>query len=171
MKLERALITNFRRLDGVEIRFEENETLFVGPNNSGKTSATSAFRCFLGKRPFTIYDFPLAKIAHIDTYSPDHFDPEREDTHLPFMRLDLWFSLDPASVEYSRVVSLVSVLDEMPTVGIGCTFAIDDASALWRNYDKMFPLREDGTRKVSLSNFLGLEGHLTKYFSIHCCPS
>jgi predicted ATP-dependent endonuclease of OLD family len=167
MKLERALITNFRRLDDVAIQFEETETIFVGPNNSGKTSATSAFRCFLGKRDFKIYDFPLAKLAQIDSYDPDKFDSDNEETHLPFMRLDLWFSLDPASVEYSRVVSLVSVLDEVATVGIGCTFAIDDATALWRDYNKMYPLGEDDTRKLSLSRFLGLEGHLKKYFSIH----
>lgn len=166
MKLERAVVSNFRRLDRVKIQFEDNETIFVGSNNSGKTSATSAFRCFLGKRDFKIYDFPLAKLAQIDSYDPVKFDPEKEETHLPFMRLDLWFTLDPASVEYSRVVSLISVLDEMATVGIGCTFTIDDSSALWRDYEKMYPLGEDGTRKLSLSSFLGLEGHLKKYYSI-----
>lgn len=44
MKLSKAAIRNFRRLENVTIDVEEQETVFVGPNNSGKTSATAIFR-------------------------------------------------------------------------------------------------------------------------------
>ncbi|MBU3032159.1 AAA family ATPase [Paracoccus marinaquae] len=43
MKLNSVAIRNFRRLENVQIDFEDQETLFVGPNNSGKTSATAIF--------------------------------------------------------------------------------------------------------------------------------
>ena len=66
MKIQRAIIENFRRIDRAVLSFEDKETLFVGPNNSGKTSATSIFRCFVGPRDFKIHDFPLAKLAQID---------------------------------------------------------------------------------------------------------
>lgn len=48
MKVSSVAIRNFRRLENVQIDIEEKESIFVGPNNSGKTSATAVFRCFLG---------------------------------------------------------------------------------------------------------------------------
>lgn len=53
MRLNSISIRNFRRLRDVEIDFENKETVFVGPNNSGKTSATAAVRSFLE----TVKDF------------------------------------------------------------------------------------------------------------------
>jgi predicted ATP-dependent endonuclease of OLD family len=47
MKIKKVHLRNFRRLEDAEIGFENEETVFVGPNNSGKTSATTAFRLFL----------------------------------------------------------------------------------------------------------------------------
>jgi recombinational DNA repair ATPase RecF len=38
MKIKKVNLRNFRRLENVEIDFGEKETVFVGPNNSGKTS-------------------------------------------------------------------------------------------------------------------------------------
>ncbi|WP_421706650.1 ATP-dependent nuclease [Algihabitans sp.] len=161
MKLQRAHIKNFRRLENVIFEFDERETVFVGPNNSGKTSATSLFRCFLGKRDFKIHDFPLASLSLIDS-----FDPGTEAANLPHIRLDLWLSLDPLSVEYMRVISLISDLSGTPEIGIGCTFSVNDKAELWRNYEITFPADKDGNRKRELSEFLSLEGNLRKHFSI-----
>ena len=55
MRIERIDIRNFRRLEAVRVGIEERETIFVGPNNSGKTSATAVFKCFLGQQKFRIY--------------------------------------------------------------------------------------------------------------------
>ena len=68
MKIDRVCIRNFRRLENVVIRIEESETVFVGPNNSGKTSATAAFRCFLAGRSFRIHEFTVSKLADLDAY-------------------------------------------------------------------------------------------------------
>jgi predicted ATP-dependent endonuclease of OLD family len=68
MKIERISIRNFRRLEDVNIGIEAQDTVFVGPNNSGKTSATAIFRCFLGQRSFRIHDFSVSKIAAIDAF-------------------------------------------------------------------------------------------------------
>lgn len=68
MKIERISIRNFRRLENVDIGIEESDTVFVGPNNSGKTSATAAFRCFLGHRSFSIHDFTVSKIPELNVY-------------------------------------------------------------------------------------------------------
>jgi predicted ATP-dependent endonuclease of OLD family len=58
MHLKRYCLRNFRRLEKVEINLEEKETIFVGPNNSGKTSATNAFRFFISQPGnFKVHDF------------------------------------------------------------------------------------------------------------------
>jgi predicted ATP-dependent endonuclease of OLD family len=71
MKIERISIRNFRRLENVTIGIEEGDTVFVGPNNSGKTSATAIFRSFLGHRSFSIHDFTVSKISDLDAYKAD----------------------------------------------------------------------------------------------------
>ncbi|MFQ1040073.1 AAA family ATPase, partial [Citrobacter koseri] len=50
MRLDRYSIRNYRRLENVEISLESTETIFVGANNAGKTSATAAFRAFVSNR-------------------------------------------------------------------------------------------------------------------------
>ena len=100
MKVSRVTIRNFRRLENVEIDIEESESIFVGPNNSGKTSATAIFRCFLGGRDFKIHDFSVARLADFDAFVAT-WDAER----LPKISLDLWFTIDPKAshlAEFSR---------------------------------------------------------------------
>ena len=41
-------IENFRRLKSALVQLEADRTIFVGANNSGKTSATHLFQMFLG---------------------------------------------------------------------------------------------------------------------------
>ena len=47
MKIDSVQIRNFRKLKDCHIDFGDKETIFVGANNSGKTSATSAIVWFL----------------------------------------------------------------------------------------------------------------------------
>jgi predicted ATP-dependent endonuclease of OLD family len=44
MRITRVAIRNFRLLEKVELSFDENTTVIVGRNNSGKTSLTELFR-------------------------------------------------------------------------------------------------------------------------------
>lgn len=61
MRINRAKIENFRLLRDVEIGFEEQTTLIVGRNNSGKTSIAELFRRLLSDRAlsFRLEDFSL----------------------------------------------------------------------------------------------------------------
>ncbi|MGL4490907.1 MAG: AAA family ATPase, partial [Rhizobiaceae bacterium] len=83
MRIEKIAIRNFRRLENVEIGVEDRETVFVGPNNSGKTSATEIFRCFLGQRNFRMHDFSVSKIIDIN-----EFGDGGPDAKLPAIELD-----------------------------------------------------------------------------------
>ncbi|MBU2613908.1 ATP-binding protein, partial [Patescibacteria group bacterium] len=68
MKLTKIYIKNFRRLENVQIDLENEETVFVGPNNSGKTSATAIFRYLFKGADLRIHDFSVSKISQIDQY-------------------------------------------------------------------------------------------------------
>jgi len=59
--IEFVEIANFRKLLSTRIDLSDTTTLFVGANNSGKTSAMLAMRRFLSPRrcPFEMHDFTL----------------------------------------------------------------------------------------------------------------
>jgi putative ATP-dependent endonuclease of OLD family len=161
MRLTKAFIRNFRRLEEVEVDFEDSETIFVGPNNSGKTSATSIFRCFLSSRDFKIHDFSIQHISAID-----HFSPEEDEFVFPSIELDLWFEFDPENISFGRAFALLSSVSiEAYEVGIRCKYLLEDISKLWAEYDSIFP-SDDGIRKRSLSYFLGLDGNFKRHFSV-----
>lgn len=159
MKLKRIQLANFRRLEDIVIDFEERETLFVGPNNSGKTSATIAFRSFLERRPFKIHDFSVAQIKAIDS-----FVPEKNDVALPEITLDLWFSIDSSSIAFGRAFFLLpNVSKEFDEVGMRCTYKVRDAKKLWSKYRSTFP-NQNGLNKKMLSHFLKLGNNLSRHF-------
>ncbi|MEM8351380.1 ATP-dependent endonuclease [Morganella morganii] len=161
MKVSSVAIRNFRRLENVQIDIEEKETIFVGPNNSGKTSATAVFRCFLGGRDFKIYDFSVARIADFDA-----FGTTGDDTLLPKISLDLWFTIDPESIGFGRVFTLLPNLSDFTSVGIRLSYEVSEVGKLYENYNAAYPPREDGTRSKSLSQYLSLDGNLGRHFAV-----
>ena len=67
MQIQHVEVGNFRKLKAVRIDFSETNTVFVGANNSGKTSAMVALRRFLVDRSdFSVNDFTLTHWAKID---------------------------------------------------------------------------------------------------------
>jgi hypothetical protein len=161
MKVSRVAIRNFRRLENVQIDIEEKESIFVGPNNSGKTSATAVFRCFLGGRDFKIYDFSVARIADLDT-----FGLTGDETLLPKISLDLWFTIDPESIGFGRVFTLLPNLSDFTSVGIRLSYEVSEVRKLYENYNAAYPPKEDGTRSKSLSQYLSIDGNLGRHFTV-----
>lgn len=161
MKIKSVSVKNFRRLKDVTIDFEEKETLFVGPNNSGKTSATAAFKVFFEKQKFKVHDFSVATIALIDAFGASG---NAERNPLPTIELDIWFSIDP-EIEYGRASALIpNSLDDFEEVGLKMRYHVRDAAKLKAEYDKTIPRAEDGSPTKPLSHFLSLEGTLTRHF-------
>ena len=166
MRVSGVEIRNFRRLENVQIDIEERESIFVGPNNSGKTSATAIFRCFLGGREFKIHDFSVARMADFDTFATT-----RDSGRLPKIGLNLWFTIDPESIAFGRVFTLLPKLSDFTRVGIGLSYEVEDANKLLQHYDTAYPPKEDGTRAKALSQYLALDGNLgrhcvVRYFSL-----
>jgi len=162
MKIKSVHIRNFRRLEDVEIDFENEETVFVGPNNSGKTSATTAFRLFLLHQGFKIHDFSVSKITILDTFGATD---DEDDPNLPSIEMDLWFSIDP-DTEFGRVFSLIpSISINLEEVGVRMKYSVKNARELKSEYLSAFPRLENGQKQKSLSHYLSLQGNLGRHFT------
>lgn len=174
MHLSRYHLRNFRRLEDVEVEIEKKDTIFVGANNSGKTSATAAFRLFVSRRGgFSTYDFSSPLIAKLDCFGESDFqckdDDEKEElaAQLPAIELDLWF--DVSSTIYGRVAYLLpSVMSEYTEVGVRIRFAVKDAEKLYTDYHSTYiaSSNQDGYVLRSLSYFLSQADNLREHFGL-----
>lgn len=163
MKIKTVHIRNFRRLEDVEIGLEAEETVFVGPNNSGKTSATAAFRLFLNRQEFKVHDFSVSKKSELDTFGST--EGAAEDS-LPSIEMDIWFSIDP-DVEFGRVFSLLpNVSASLEEVGVRLRYCVKDAEKLKSGYLSAFPPLEYSENQKKLSHFLSLQGNLNHHFAL-----
>lgn len=160
MKVKELAIANFRRLEQVNIDCEDTETVFVGPNNSGKTSATAIVRNFLGGKDFSIYDFSVGCVASID-----HFGRTGDDSNFPQIQLDIWFEVNPDEIEYGRAAALVPNLsDDFEELGVRLSLGVEDFEALRAEFRRAFGDEiedEDGPR---LTSFLDDKSVLKRHF-------
>jgi predicted ATP-dependent endonuclease of OLD family len=106
--LKTVRISNFRRLKNVSIDLETETTIFVGANNSGKTSAASALRLLVKGRAkdLTVYDFSASCLESLNTLGLAETDVSQS---LPSIMLDLWFEVREPDLH--RVVDLLPSLD------------------------------------------------------------
>jgi len=164
MQLTRYYLKNFRRLEDVEVQLNDTETVFVGPNNSGKTSATVAFKLFVTQsKSFEIHDFPAALIPSIDDFPEKSKDDQ--DLELPKIELDLWFSIDP-DIEYGRVATLLPSLSaSYSEVGIRVSNSADNPEKLLQIYEETIKQDSKSLSTRTLSEYLSEERHLTAHFS------
>ncbi|MEY8239748.1 MAG: ATP-dependent endonuclease, partial [Cycloclasticus sp.] len=164
MKLLKASLRNFRRLEDVDIDFDSEETIFVGPNNSGKTSATTAFRLFLKSYDFKIHDFSVTRITDINSFGAAGENGGL--ITLPAMEMDLWFSIDP-DMEFGSVFSLIpNVSALIDHVGIRIKYCVKDEQRLQTDYWAVFPIQDNGERAKNLAHFLSLSKNLSRYFTL-----
>jgi len=162
MKIQRIAIRNFRRLECVNIKVEDDETVFVGPNNSGKTSATAIFRCFLGGKDFKVHDFSVTKVDDINAFGNDG-----NKDHLPTIELDLWFSINPDNIAFGRAFTLLPRLsDDFSEVGVRLKYEVRNPAKMHADYTAAYPASDDGTRKRTLAQFLNTDKNLKQYFNI-----
>lgn len=131
MRIKVFRVQNFRRLKDVVVDLDEQTTVFVGANNTGKTSATHVFQRFLGRSDrFEIYDFSADCWATFDALDTD--DPDAAEL-LPVISLDLWFDVDDANIH--RVVGLLPSLSwDGELIGLRMAYGPRNPDALFKNY-------------------------------------
>ena len=130
MYIEALLIRNFRRLSDVRINLASSISIFVGANNSGKTSVAHAVQLFTStsRERFSIHDFSASSWVMIDA-----FGDGQQDAVLPTISLDIWFNVSPQDLH--RVVDLLPSLSwEGRLVGIRIEFAAIDPATLRVNF-------------------------------------
>lgn len=143
MYIDYVEISNFRKLLKVRIDLAETTTLFVGANNSGKTSAILALRKFLldrGKR-FKTQDFTLSHWSAIDAIGKSWEDVALGTSpdltvakwHEVLPTLDLWLKVKEG--ELHHVIGLLPTLDwEGGLLGVRISLEPKKIEDLFRDY-------------------------------------
>lgn len=188
MVISSVQIRNFRKLKNCHIDFDKQQTVFVGANNSGKTSAISAIVWFLKNTDkFTLKEFTATNWEAIDQLGDqwlanDPVDEALLDAHqwdsiVPSM--DVWIDVEDG--EQYRVNHLIPSLStwEGKTVGVRCQYEPIDASTLYKNYKQAkekassLMLTEEYKKASSptlfprnLCDFLGKGTNLRDYFVV-----
>jgi predicted ATP-dependent endonuclease of OLD family len=130
----------------VHIELASDISIFVGSNNSGKTSATQAIYAFFSgtKDRFSLYDFSSACWKQFDAFGDSPADsaalPE-----LPSISLDLWFGV-AASDLYLVIPLLPSTAWQGTQVGIRIEFAARNSTEL---LEHLRTARNDAKKKAA----------------------
>lgn len=144
MHIEFVEIANFRKLLSTRVDLSTTTTLFVGANNSGKTSAMLAMRRFLSPRrcPFEMHDFTLCHwptlmalgeswIAARDAGEVVDLNVAPWISSLP--ALDLWLHVETGEMHHVR--ELIPTLDwEGGRLGVRLRFEPKNLDLLYKDF-------------------------------------
>lgn len=179
MKIQNIYIQNFRKLLQCRIDASEKTTIFVGANNSGKTSAMDALGKFLSDRKFTFNDITMSKRAYINKIGEkwvreDCKEPEdllEWDSLIP--KMDIWLDVPCDEIYY--------VADIIPTLkwhggklGVRLAFLPRDIAKFFADYREAHAAArktEKAQKKADIHLYPKdlwdfLERNLNSYFSI-----
>lgn len=144
MHIEFVEIANFRKLLSTRVDLSTTTTLFVGANNSGKTSAMLAMRRFLSPRrcPFDIHDFTLchwpAIIAIGESWTAARDAGDVVDLNVAswasvLPTLDLWLQVETGEMHHVR--DLIPTLDwEGGRLGVRLRYEPKDLDLLYKDF-------------------------------------
>ena len=181
MKISSIYIQNFRKLLQCHIDLSKETTLFVGANNSGKTSAMDALGKFLTERNFVFNDITISNRTAINNIGTKWISDEctmPEDitaweTLVP--KMDIW--LEVASNEIHYVADIIPTLKwRGGDLGVRLAFFPKNISKLFSEYKEAYiAARTTETTKSGSSATINLypkdlclflEKNLNTYFSI-----
>ncbi len=143
MYIEAIEVGNFRKLKSVRIGVSEETSVFVGANNSGKTSAMLALRYFLVERErgqFSLNDFTLSHWPTIDQMGTSWEQAKTGDEPLPdslwgpiLPFLDVWLLAEKSEAHF--VQKLIPTLDwDGGRLGVRLRLEPKDAIQLHKDY-------------------------------------
>ena len=136
MRIKFVELSNFRKLKSTRIDFDKRTTIFVGANNSGKTSAMVALRCFLlSPGRLALRDITISNWTKIDALG-DAWEAEVEseiDLNDLMPTLDVW--LDVPLSEIQHVVHILPTLDwNGGLLGVRLKYQAEDVAKLKADY-------------------------------------
>lgn len=180
MKLSKIHIYNYRKLKNCVIEFDEKQTVFVGANNSGKTSAMQAIITFLkDNNRFTANDFTLSNWVSLNELAENWIDESIESSkpvlndisdYLPTM--DVW--IDVTKNDAYLVRDLIPSFEwKGKTVGVRIVYAPSDIERLHDDFKEVYSRVRKLERKdhktlypVSLWDYLSKNKKLHEYFAV-----
>lgn len=141
MKIKSISLSNFRKLKKCNIELSEKETIFVGANNSGKTTAMDALIKFLKTKDFKTQDFTLSNWTELNkiaekwvkenTLEDEDKNVKSIEKYLP--TLDLWLRVEDSELHY--VSHIIPSLDwEGGLLGIRLRYEPKDMLNLIEDY-------------------------------------
>jgi len=145
MNLSFIEIQNFRKLKACRVEIASQETILVGANNSGKTSAMDSMILFLKKsrrKEIATTDFTLSnwsQINQIGTQWVGEVNDNKPDLTLqqwlPYLpALDIWMKVDEADIHH--VIHLLPTLDWTPDQLLGIRLALVPTNKDAKSNDK-----------------------------------
>lgn len=148
-------IKNFRKLKSCRIDLSPKSTIFVGANNSGKTSAMFALVKFLKNRQLVLEDFTLSNLAAIchlgiryaDTINPT--TPRIDDWKdiCPF--IDVWLNVRDDELRY--VADIIPTLSwRSGLIGIRLIYEPKDPEKLFQDYVETYKIACSRSEKAKL---------------------
>ena len=148
-------IQNFRKLQSCRIEFGAESTVFVGANNSGKTSAMTALKKFLRKRQLVLNDFTITNFIGINGIGRRILEPQEENPILPeewlplLPTMDVW--LDVKSDELRYVAEIIPTLDWTEgKIGIRLLYEPKDYEKLYGDFADAYQKAHDGKEGLKL---------------------
>lgn len=127
MHLQCYRLKNYRRLRDVTVDLASDISIFVGANNSGKTSATQGIQMFLSESNFNLFDFNSSNWKLLDQIGNV---PQGEAVpDLPSISLDLWFRITADNLHLVLPL-LPSSAWEGTEVGVRIEFSARDQNEL-----------------------------------------
>jgi len=169
MKIDFVEIQNFRKLKSCRVEIALQETIFVGANNSGKTSAMDAMILFLKKsrrKNIATTDFTLSNWSYINQIGIQWISAT--DDNMPDLTLEQWFPylptidilLDVNDTDIHHIIHLLPTLDWKPDqkLAVRLVFAPKDIEKLYIEFRDTYQSARDtepttspkGKRKLSL---------------------
>jgi predicted ATP-dependent endonuclease of OLD family len=132
MKIDFIEIKNFRKLKECRIDFNSQETLLVGANNSGKTSAVVALRkTLLSPNDLELRDISIGNWAIINTIGSTWEQSNEPEIHLNdcLPSLDIWLNVPLTQIHH--IVHILPSIDwNGGAVGVRLQYEIKNLDAL-----------------------------------------
>jgi len=180
-------IQNFRKLKACRVEIATQETIFVGANNSGKTSAMDALILFLKqsrRKAIATTDFTLSNWSSINQIGVlwesdiDGEEPDLSiDSWLPLLpAIDIWLKTEERDIH--RIAHLLPTLDWTPEelLGVRLVFTPKNMEQLYKDFRdayKSVRIAESASTNeksslslwpTSMKDFLNIELH--KHFEV-----
>ena len=148
-------IKNFRKLKSCRIDLSPKSTVFVGANNSGKTSAMFALVKFLKKRQLVVEDFTLSNLAAITHLGERYIDeanpitPSIEDWKEICPFIDVWLNVREDELRY--VANILPTLSwRSGRIGVRLIYEPKDVVKLFEEFVSAYKLARTRSDKAKL---------------------